>query len=139
MRMPPKVDPRRPAGFFVAACLVLLAASCASKKPPVPRTAEERFVEQQMTFMAQQTVGDYLVSEGIPPNGVLTGPPRRTADGWDFDVWRKGDRDAATVVRVKETAEVSADDLDAIRPKAQDFTFKPRQTKIDPNEVYRQP
>ncbi len=131
---------RRQAGVaFLGAALALATISCASKKPPVPRTAEERFVEQQMTFMAQQTVGDYLVSEGIPPNGVLTGPPKRTADGWDFDVWRKGDRDAATVVRVKETAEVSADDLDAIRPKAQDFTFKPRQTKIDPNAVYRQP
>ena len=133
-----RIDGRPAAAAILLTAAALSAASCASKKPPVPRTAEERLIETQMTFMAQQTVGDYLFHEGIPPNGVLVGPPKRTYDGWDFAVWRKDDPDARTVIRVKESSDVAADDLEALRPKLPDSTFTPRQTTVDPNAELRQ-
>ena len=135
----PRADRKTVAAFVLAVATALCAASCAPDRPPVPRTAEEQMVEMQMTLMAQQTVGDYLLSEGIMPNGVIAGPPKRVKGGWDFVVRRREDSDARTVVHVKETAEVSADDLEALRPATPDATFAPRQTEDDPNAALRQP
>ena len=136
----PRADPKAVTAAILTLVMALpIASSCAPDKPPVPRTAEEQLVEMQMTLMAQQTVGDYLLSEGIMPNGVIAGPPKRVVGGWDFVVYRREDPDKRTVIHVKETAEVAAEDLEILRPDLPDATFTPRQTEDDPNAALRQP